>query len=102
MGDGAERCDEGEGDKWSERSIKPAQSARCARRSAIAAFTTPCRPSDRGQLHRVLVEGQNSSLLLESHIFPFQEPVNNILLYKVHRTASGLPSPTETDVALSL
>ncbi|XP_023693915.1 semaphorin-4F isoform X1 [Paramormyrops kingsleyae] len=38
--------------------------------------------TDRGQLHRVLVEGQNTSILLESPIFPFQEPVNNILLYK--------------------
>ncbi|KAL0969938.1 hypothetical protein UPYG_G00234810 [Umbra pygmaea] len=38
--------------------------------------------TDRGELHRVAVVGQNTTLLHEMALFPTQEPVNNILLYK--------------------
>ncbi|XP_076026933.1 semaphorin-4F [Genypterus blacodes] len=38
--------------------------------------------TDRGELHKVAVVGQNASLLQEIPLFPAQEPVNNILLYK--------------------
>ncbi|KAA8582502.1 hypothetical protein FQN60_006173, partial [Etheostoma spectabile] len=38
--------------------------------------------TDRGELHRVAVVGQNATLLEEIHLFPSQEPVNNILLHQ--------------------
>ncbi|KAJ8007828.1 hypothetical protein DPEC_G00098250 [Dallia pectoralis] len=38
--------------------------------------------TDRGELHRVAVVGQNTTLLQEMLLFPTQEPVNNILLHK--------------------
>ncbi|XP_010885968.2 semaphorin-4F isoform X2 [Esox lucius] len=38
--------------------------------------------TDRGELHRVAVVGQNTTLLQEMPLFPTQEPVNNILLHK--------------------
>nr|XP_046236279.1 semaphorin-4F [Scatophagus argus]XP_046236280.1 semaphorin-4F [Scatophagus argus]XP_046236281.1 semaphorin-4F [Scatophagus argus] len=38
--------------------------------------------TDRGELHRVAVVGQNATLLQEIPLFTSQEPVNNILLYQ--------------------
>ncbi|KAK6323479.1 hypothetical protein J4Q44_G00058180 [Coregonus suidteri] len=38
--------------------------------------------TDRGELHRVAVVGQNTTLLQEISLFTAQEPVNNILLHK--------------------
>ncbi|KAM4611506.1 semaphorin-4F [Polymixia lowei] len=38
--------------------------------------------TDRGELHRVAVVGQNTTLLQEINLFTAQEPVNNILLHK--------------------
>ncbi|XP_072543670.1 semaphorin-4F [Salminus brasiliensis] len=38
--------------------------------------------TDRGELHRVAVVGQNATLLQELTMFPATEPVNNILLNK--------------------
>ncbi|XP_036406982.1 semaphorin-4F [Megalops cyprinoides] len=38
--------------------------------------------TDRGELHRVSVVGQNATLLQEIPLFTAQEPVNNILLHK--------------------
>ncbi|KAL2079472.1 hypothetical protein ACEWY4_025216 [Coilia grayii] len=38
--------------------------------------------TDRGELHRVAVVGQNATLLQEIPLFSSQEPVNNIILYK--------------------
>ncbi|XP_049424999.1 semaphorin-4F isoform X1 [Epinephelus fuscoguttatus] len=38
--------------------------------------------TDRGELHRVAVVGQNATLLQEIPLFTAQEPVNNILLHK--------------------
>ncbi|XP_062850318.1 semaphorin-4F [Trichomycterus rosablanca] len=38
--------------------------------------------TDRGELHRVAVVGQNTTLLEEIPLFPASEPVNNIILYK--------------------
>ncbi|XP_044039284.1 semaphorin-4F isoform X2 [Siniperca chuatsi] len=38
--------------------------------------------TDRGELHRVAVVGQNATLLQEIPLFTSQEPVNNILLHK--------------------
>ncbi|KAG5846222.1 hypothetical protein ANANG_G00147500 [Anguilla anguilla] len=38
--------------------------------------------TDRGELHRVSVLGQNATLLQEDPLFTAQEPVNNILLYQ--------------------
>ncbi|KAM9826990.1 semaphorin-4F [Neosynchiropus ocellatus] len=38
--------------------------------------------TDRGELHRVAVVGQNTTLLQEIPLFSAQEPVNNILLYQ--------------------
>ncbi|KAJ8382446.1 hypothetical protein SKAU_G00032240 [Synaphobranchus kaupii] len=38
--------------------------------------------TDRGELHRVSVVGQNATLLQEVPLFTAQEPVNNILLYQ--------------------
>ncbi|XP_074480813.1 semaphorin-4F isoform X1 [Sebastes fasciatus] len=38
--------------------------------------------TDRGELHRVAVVGQNATLLQEIPLFPSQEPVNNILLHQ--------------------
>ncbi|XP_053199326.1 semaphorin-4F [Scomber japonicus] len=46
--------------------------------------------TDRGELHRVAVVGQNATLLHEIPLFTSQEPVNNILLYK-GRTLVGSP-----------
>lgn len=42
--------------------------------------------ADRGELHRVAVVGQNATLLHEIPLFSSQEPVNNIILYKVNET----------------
>lgn len=39
--------------------------------------------ADRGELHRVAVVGQNTTLLQEIPLFPSQEPINNILLHQV-------------------
>ncbi|TMS02109.1 Semaphorin-4F [Larimichthys crocea] len=38
--------------------------------------------TDRGELHRVAVVGQNATLLQEIPLFSSQEPVNNILLHQ--------------------
>ncbi|XP_070786015.1 semaphorin-4F [Enoplosus armatus] len=38
--------------------------------------------TDRGELHRVAVVGQNTTLLQEIPLFTSQEPVNNILLHQ--------------------
>ncbi|XP_029311310.1 semaphorin-4F [Cottoperca gobio] len=38
--------------------------------------------TDRGELHRVAVVGQNATLLQEIALFTSQEPVNNILLHQ--------------------
>uniref|UniRef100_A0A674CAR5 Semaphorin-4F-like n=1 Tax=Salmo trutta TaxID=8032 RepID=A0A674CAR5_SALTR len=38
--------------------------------------------TDRGELHRVAVVGQNTTILQEIPLFTAQEPVNNILLHK--------------------
>ncbi|KAM7377497.1 hypothetical protein PAMA_014008 [Pampus argenteus] len=38
--------------------------------------------TDRGELHRVGVVGQNATLLQEIPLFTSQEPINNILLHK--------------------
>ncbi|XP_062372352.1 semaphorin-4F [Sardina pilchardus] len=38
--------------------------------------------TDRGELHRVAVVGQNATLLEEIPLFSSQDPINNILLYK--------------------
>ncbi|XP_036969117.1 semaphorin-4F [Acanthopagrus latus] len=38
--------------------------------------------TDRGELHRVAVVGQNATLLQEIPLFTSQEPVNNILLHQ--------------------
>ncbi|XP_045921322.1 semaphorin-4F [Micropterus dolomieu] len=38
--------------------------------------------TDRGELHRVAVVGQNATLLQEIPLFTLQEPVNNILLHQ--------------------
>ncbi|XP_062311443.1 semaphorin-4F [Osmerus eperlanus] len=38
--------------------------------------------TDRGELHRVSVVGQNTTLLQEIPLFSAQEPVNNMLLHK--------------------
>ncbi|KAI4871996.1 hypothetical protein NFI96_018498, partial [Prochilodus magdalenae] len=38
--------------------------------------------TDRGELHRVAVVGQNATLLQELPLFPATEPVNSILLHK--------------------
>ncbi|XP_056156815.1 semaphorin-4F [Lampris incognitus] len=38
--------------------------------------------TDRGELHRVAVVGQNTTLLQEIPLFSAQEPVNNIVLHK--------------------
>ncbi|KAM6960148.1 semaphorin-4F [Tautogolabrus adspersus] len=38
--------------------------------------------TDRGELHRVAVVGQNTTLLQEIALFTSQEPVNNILLHQ--------------------
>ncbi|XP_030636604.1 semaphorin-4F [Chanos chanos] len=38
--------------------------------------------TDRGELHRVAVVGQNTTLLQELPLFSAHEPVNNIVLYK--------------------
>ncbi|KAK5848539.1 hypothetical protein PBY51_006144 [Eleginops maclovinus] len=38
--------------------------------------------TDRGELHRVAVVGQNTTLLQEIPLFSSQEPVNNILLHQ--------------------
>ncbi|XP_045063898.1 semaphorin-4F-like [Coregonus clupeaformis] len=38
--------------------------------------------TDRGELHRVVVVGHNTTLLQEIPLFSEQEPVNNILLHK--------------------
>uniref|UniRef100_A0A672GUE1 Sema domain-containing protein n=2 Tax=Salarias fasciatus TaxID=181472 RepID=A0A672GUE1_SALFA len=38
--------------------------------------------TDRGELHRVAVVGQNATLLEERALFPSPEPVNNILLHE--------------------
>ncbi|KAJ8377315.1 hypothetical protein AAFF_G00261640 [Aldrovandia affinis] len=38
--------------------------------------------TDRGELHRVSVVGQNATLLQETPLFSAQEPVNNILLHQ--------------------
>ncbi|CAJ1086429.1 semaphorin-4F [Xyrichtys novacula] len=38
--------------------------------------------TDRGELHRVAVVGQNTTLLQEVALFTSQEPVNNILLHQ--------------------
>ncbi|KAM6949288.1 semaphorin-4F [Aplochiton taeniatus] len=38
--------------------------------------------TDRGELHRVAVVGQNTTLLQEVPLFSSQEPVNNIVLHK--------------------
>uniref|UniRef100_W5LCZ3 Ssemaphorin 4F n=2 Tax=Astyanax mexicanus TaxID=7994 RepID=W5LCZ3_ASTMX len=38
--------------------------------------------TDRGELHRVAVVGQNATLMQELPLFPAAEPVNNILLNK--------------------
>ncbi|XP_018585886.2 semaphorin-4F [Scleropages formosus] len=46
--------------------------------------------TDRGELHRVSVVGQNTTLLLETPVFSAQEPVNNILL---HRDQALVGSP---------
>lgn len=40
--------------------------------------------TDRGELHRVAVVGQNTTLLQEMALFVPQEPVNNILLQQGH------------------
>lgn len=47
------------------------------RRAAVLHLGT-----DRGELHRVAVVGQNITLLQEALLFRSQEPVNNILLHK--------------------
>lgn len=39
--------------------------------------------TDRGELHKVAVVGPNANLIEEVPLFSAQEPVNNILLYKV-------------------
>lgn len=38
---------------------------------------------DHGELHKVAVVGPNATLIEEVSLFSAQEPVNNILLYKV-------------------
>uniref|UniRef100_A0A3P9M5C8 Ssemaphorin 4F n=1 Tax=Oryzias latipes TaxID=8090 RepID=A0A3P9M5C8_ORYLA len=38
--------------------------------------------TDRGEIHKVAVVGQNTTLLQESPVFPSNEAVNNILLYQ--------------------
>uniref|UniRef100_H2T8E5 Sema domain-containing protein n=1 Tax=Takifugu rubripes TaxID=31033 RepID=H2T8E5_TAKRU len=38
--------------------------------------------TDRGELHRVAVVDQNTTLLQEIPLFPSQEPINNILLHQ--------------------
>lgn len=38
---------------------------------------------DHGELHNVAVVGPNATLIEEIPLFSAQEPVNNILLYKV-------------------
>ncbi|XP_024143717.1 semaphorin-4F [Oryzias melastigma] len=38
--------------------------------------------TDRGEIHKVAVVGQNATLLEEVPIFPAKEPVNNMLLYQ--------------------
>ncbi|XP_077085699.1 semaphorin-4F isoform X1 [Siphateles boraxobius] len=38
--------------------------------------------TDHGELHKVAVVGPNATLIEEVTLFSFQEPVNNILLYK--------------------
>ncbi|XP_029311193.1 semaphorin-4F-like [Cottoperca gobio] len=45
-------------------------------------YFTPIYDSDRGELHRVAVVGQNATLLQEIALFTSQEPVNNILLHQ--------------------
>ncbi|XP_069578650.1 semaphorin-4F [Brachyistius frenatus] len=47
------------------------------RRGAVVHLGT-----DRGELHRVAVVGQNATLLQEIPLFTSQEPVNNILLHQ--------------------
>ncbi|KAM9335391.1 LOW QUALITY PROTEIN: semaphorin-4F [Symphorus nematophorus] len=47
------------------------------RRAAVLHLGT-----DRGELHRVAVVGQNATLLQEIPLFTSQEPVNNILLHQ--------------------
>lgn len=51
--------------------------------------------SDRGELHRVAVVDQNTTLLQEIPLFPSQEPINNILLHEVEKVA-GNCSLTQT------
>ncbi|XP_028331096.1 semaphorin-4F [Gouania willdenowi] len=55
--------------------------------------------TDRGELHRVAVVGQNATLLEERSLFSSQEPVNNILLQQGWALVSSLHSlarvPTE-------
>lgn len=42
-----------------------------------------CVLIDHGELHNVAVVGPNATLIEEIPLFSAQEPVNNILLYKV-------------------
>uniref|UniRef100_A0A8C4ZK19 Sema domain-containing protein n=1 Tax=Gadus morhua TaxID=8049 RepID=A0A8C4ZK19_GADMO len=39
--------------------------------------------TDRGEIHRVAVVGQNTTLLQEVPLFPADQPINNIVLHKV-------------------
>lgn len=48
--------------------------------------------ADRGELHRVAVVDQNTTLLQEIPLFGSQEPVNNIVLHQVENSHAAVSS----------